>query len=61
MYDLMATTYTKQGKVIIEKIKVMGKEYAEQLADEYYDCINVHQVEVTDSFTGELVYYHAKK
>ena len=43
-----------------ESIKVAFRECAENLANDYYDCIDVYSVEITDATTGEILYLKAK-
>ena len=56
MYQLVAKTLNEG----IEKVKANSRKFVEKLADQYYDCVDIYAVEVTDFETGELLYYKAK-
>lgn len=56
MYELTVRTL-KEGN---EKIKIGSRTFAEKLANQYYDCIDVYSVEITVFETREIVYLKAK-
>lgn len=55
MFNL--TVRTRRAK---ENLKIATRENAEYLANEYYDCVDTYAVEITNCYTGELLYYKAK-
>ncbi len=56
MYELTIRTLTEGN----EKIKIGSRNFAEKLANQYYDCVDVYSVEITDINTGEILYLKAK-
>ena len=55
MFKLTVRTHIAE-----ENLKIATRENAEYLANEYYDCIDTYAVEITNCYTGELLYYKAK-
>lgn len=43
-----------------ENLTIAFRETAENLANAYYECIDVYAVEIINASTGELVYYKTK-
>lgn len=56
MYELTVRTISKDN----ENIKISSRTFAEKLANQYYDCIDVYCVEIINSETGEILYLKAK-
>jgi hypothetical protein len=56
MYEL--TVRTIEGTN--EKIKIGSRDFAEKLANQYYDCVDVYAVELISLLTGELLYLKSK-
>lgn len=56
MYELTIRTISEG----IEKIKIGSRTFAEKLANQYYDCIDVYCVELINAETGEILYLRAK-
>ena len=56
MYELTIRTVTEGN----ETIKIGSRNFAEKLANQYYDCIDVYCVEITNADTGEILYLRAK-
>lgn len=56
MYELTVRTTTEGN----EKIKISSRTFAEKLANQYYDCIDVYCVEIINANTGEILYLRAK-
>ena len=56
MYELTIRTLSE----CIEKIKIGSRTFAEKLANQYYDCIDVYCVELINAETGEILYLRAK-
>lgn len=56
MYELTIRTITEGN----EKVKIGSRTFAEKLANQYYDCIDVYCVELINAETGEIVYLRAK-
>lgn len=55
MFKLTVRTHITE-----ENLKIATRENAEYLANEYYDCVDTYAVEITNCYTGELLYYKAK-
>lgn len=56
MYELTIRTTTEGN----EKVKISSRTFAEKLANQYYDCIDVYCVELINAETGEMVYLRAR-
>ena len=56
MYELTIRTITEGN----EKVKISSITFAEKLANQYYDCIDVYCVEIINSETGEILYLRAR-
>lgn len=56
MYELTIRTIAEGN----EKVKIGSRTFAEKLANQYYDCIDVYCVELINIETGEIVYLRAK-
>lgn len=56
MYELTVKTIEGEN----EKIKIGSRDFAEKLANQYYDCIDVYAVELISLITGELLYLKSK-
>ena len=56
MYELTIRTTTEGN----EKVKISSRTFAEKLANQYYDCIDVYCVELINAETGEILYLRAK-
>lgn len=56
MYELTIRTTTEGN----EKVKISSRTFAEKLANQYYDCIDVYCVELINAETGEIVYLRAR-
>lgn len=56
MYELTIRTLTEGN----EKIKIGSRNFAEELANRYYDCVDIYCVEITNIDTGEILYLKAK-
>lgn len=56
MYELTIRTTTEGN----EKIKIGSRNFAEKLANQYYDCIDIYCVEIINAETGEILYLRAK-
>lgn len=55
VYEVTAKTHLEN-----EKIKVLGRDTAEQYAATYYECDEVYAVEIVNAFTGEIIFYKIK-
>ena len=56
MYELTIRNISEGN----EKVKVGSRTFAEKLANQYYDCVDVYAVEIISFETGELLYYRVK-
>ena len=56
MYELTIKTLIEGN----EKIKVSSRNFAEKLANQYYDCVDIYCVEIINVDTGEILYLRAK-
>ena len=56
MYEITIST-TSEGN---ETIKIGSRTFAEKLANQYYDCVDVYCVELIKAETGEIVYLRAR-
>ena len=56
MYELTIKTVSEDN----EKVRVGSRTFAEKLANQYYDCVDVYAVEIISFETGELLYYKAR-
>ena len=56
MYELTNRTISEDN----EKVKISSRTFAEKLANQYYDCIDVYCVEIINSETGEILYFRAR-
>ena len=56
MYELTIRTTTEGN----EKVKISSRTFAEKLANQYYDCIDVYCVELINAETGEIVYLRTR-
>lgn len=56
MYELTIRTISEDN----EKVKISSRTFAEKLANQYYDCIDVYCVELINAETGEMVYLRAR-
>lgn len=56
MYELTIRTVSEGN----EKVKIGSRTFAEKLANQYYDCIDVYCVELINAETGEIVFLRAK-
>lgn len=56
MYELTIRTISEGN----EKVKISSRTFAEKLANQYYECIDVYCVEVINAETGEIVFLRAK-
>jgi hypothetical protein len=56
MYELTIRTISEGN----EKVKIGSRTFAEKLANQYYDCIDVYCVELINAETGEIVFLRAK-
>ena len=56
MYELTIRTTTEGN----EKVKISSRTFAEKLANQYYDCIEVYCVELINAESGEIVYLRAR-
>jgi hypothetical protein len=57
------TVYEVTAKIVgntKEKIKTIGRENAQFYAKTYLECDEIYAVEITNCFTGEVVYYNSK-
>ena len=56
MYNVTA----KMIGVPFDEKKILGRENAEAWAEMAYGCDNVYAVEITNTDTGELIWYKSK-
>lgn len=56
MYELTIRTVTEGN----ETIKIGSRNFAEKLANQYYDCVDIYCVEIINADTGEILYLRAK-
>ena len=56
MYELTIRTITEGN----ETIKIGSRNFAEKLANQYYDCVDIYCVEIINANTGEILYLRAK-
>jgi hypothetical protein len=56
MYELTVKSISEGN----EKIKISSRTFAEKLANQYYDCVDVYCVEIINSETGEILYLRAR-
>lgn len=56
MYELTIRTIAEGN----EKVKIGSRTFAEKLANQYYDCIDVYCVEIINSETGEILYLRTR-
>lgn len=56
MYELTIRTITEGN----ETIKIGSRNFAEKLANQYYDCVDIYCVEIINADTGEILYLRAK-
>ena len=56
MYELTVKTIENTNEII----KIGSRDFAEKLANQYYDCVDVCAVELVSLTTGELLYLKSK-
>ena len=56
MYNVTA----KMIGVTFDEKKILSRENAESWAEMAYECDNVYAVEITNTDTGELIWYKSK-
>jgi hypothetical protein len=56
MYELTVKTIESTNEII----KIGSRDFAEKLANQYYNCVDVYAVELISLTTGELLYLKSK-